>query len=278
MRSKPRFLPDMSRHAAPMQNLVEPLALALRASLLQEERSRISQGPLAATKRRVKQGERQAERGDAHEDRLDVGELLGLEANLVGVPRRLGAVRAVLGAAAGLDVEEGAELDLVGRVVEAVDRSLQRSMRTTQGHRQEGTRERESARRTGMRGSVGARSRGGEGRTARKMSSMRGVSYTCWMSSRVHCLAGRCCWSTADAKPRTADDDKRGAAPAATRGRAAAVRTVARMARGAAMLTSAKVVESSSRGTRRRRERTARRRLARKAANRLPLRDYNWSR
>lgn len=33
MRSKPRFLPDMSRHAAPMQNLVEPFALALRASL-----------------------------------------------------------------------------------------------------------------------------------------------------------------------------------------------------------------------------------------------------
>lgn len=56
--------------------------------------------------------------------RLDVRELFRLETDLVGVPRRLGAVLAVFGAAASLDVEQRAELDLVGRVVQAVDRGL----------------------------------------------------------------------------------------------------------------------------------------------------------
>lgn len=58
------------------------------------------------------------------EHRLDVRELFRLEADLVGVPRRLGAVLAVFGAAARLNVEQSAELDLVGRVVQAVDRGL----------------------------------------------------------------------------------------------------------------------------------------------------------
>ena len=58
------------------------------------------------------------------EHRLDIRELFRLETDLVGVPRRLGAVLAVFGAAASLDVEQSAELDLVGRVVQAVDRGL----------------------------------------------------------------------------------------------------------------------------------------------------------
>ena len=58
------------------------------------------------------------------EHRLDIRELFRLETDLVGVPRRLGAVLAVFGAAASLDVEQSAELDLVGRMVQAVDRGL----------------------------------------------------------------------------------------------------------------------------------------------------------
>jgi hypothetical protein len=38
IRSKPRFLPLMSLHAAPMQNLVEPFSFALRASLYRREK------------------------------------------------------------------------------------------------------------------------------------------------------------------------------------------------------------------------------------------------
>lgn len=60
-------------------------------------------------------------RENARKDRLDVGELLSFETDLVCVFGRLGAVRAVFGASAGLDVEERAELHLVGRVVQAVD-------------------------------------------------------------------------------------------------------------------------------------------------------------
>jgi hypothetical protein len=57
---------------------------------------------------------------DVRQHLVHIGELLRLEPDLVSVLRRLGTVRAILGTTSRLDVEERAELDLIGRVVETV--------------------------------------------------------------------------------------------------------------------------------------------------------------
>ena len=94
-----------------MQKRVDPFALALRASLI------VQSNQLSQRRRGMRY---------AHEDGLDFGEFLRFEANFVGVAGGLGAVGAILAAAAGLDVEQGAELDLVRRVIQTVNARLSR--------------------------------------------------------------------------------------------------------------------------------------------------------
>lgn len=75
MRSNPRLRPLKSLQAAPMQNLVEPLALALRASL--ETQQRVGQA------QRIKfEACRIAWTApDSRKHRFDFGQLLGFEAD-----------------------------------------------------------------------------------------------------------------------------------------------------------------------------------------------------
>lgn len=127
----------MSRHAAPMQKRVEPFSLAFRASLSDQvaRRERGSErGSEVGTESQWKSiriniarprvGHVRWKRNNSRKHRVDIGQLFRLEADVLGVPGRLGAVLAVLGASAGLDVEERAQLHLVGRVVQPVHRGL----------------------------------------------------------------------------------------------------------------------------------------------------------
>lgn len=58
------------------------------------------------------------------ENGLDLTQFLCDQSSFIRVPRRLGAVAAVLATSTNLDIEQSAQLDLIGRMVQAMDRSL----------------------------------------------------------------------------------------------------------------------------------------------------------